>query len=218
MGTARPRARLTPEGIIDAAITLTERDGPLALTLRRLGAELGADHTAVLRHFSGKDELELAMVNRLLEDALAEFHPDAHWRRSLEDLARRFRAAYRSHPGVARLSSARASFRPAEVRAAEIIVGALLAAGCSPRQAADTYRALANGALALAAYDAASATLGGDGSEELARLRDAALAEPAALPALARVADALPGAVSADPFEVTLGLILDGVEAQLLDR
>ncbi|MEB4614653.1 TetR/AcrR family transcriptional regulator [Leucobacter sp. M11] len=214
-GEKRPRPQLSQPVIIAAAIELVERDGPGALTLRRLGVALGADHTAVLRHFSGKDELELAMVNRLLEEALAGFRPSAHWRPTLEDLARRFRAAYRRHPGVARFSSARASFRPAEVEAAEIIVAALLAAGCSAQRAADTYRALANAALALSAYDAAAADQGGDGSEELLRLRDAAGAAPETLPALNRVAEHLPGAVRADPFETVLGLLLDGLAAQL---
>ena len=36
------------------------------MSVRRLGAELGADPTAIYRHFRDKDELVLALLDRLL--------------------------------------------------------------------------------------------------------------------------------------------------------
>ncbi|MFT4231913.1 MAG: TetR family transcriptional regulator [Leucobacter sp.] len=56
-GGRRP-AQLSRAVIVDAAAAVVERDGADALTLRRLGAELGTNHTAVLRHFAGKDGIE----------------------------------------------------------------------------------------------------------------------------------------------------------------
>jgi AcrR family transcriptional regulator len=52
--------------ILDAAQRIASREGVRALTLRRLGEELGVDHTAVYRHFADKDELIDAVVDRLL--------------------------------------------------------------------------------------------------------------------------------------------------------
>ena len=109
----RPASFLTPDLILDTAVAVIERDGPEALTFRRLGTELGADHTAVLRHFRSKDDLLLGLAARLVSDALHDFAPSESWRETLASLARRIRAACLQHPGVAVLVAARTSRRDA---------------------------------------------------------------------------------------------------------
>jgi TetR/AcrR family tetracycline transcriptional repressor len=52
---------LTVDGIVDAACRVVERDGLGGLSMRKLGAELGADPMAVYHHVAGKREL-LALV------------------------------------------------------------------------------------------------------------------------------------------------------------
>ncbi len=67
MGTVREQAaRLDASRIVDAALTIAARDGAPAVTMRRLGAELGVDATAFYRHFRTKDDLLAAMAERLL--------------------------------------------------------------------------------------------------------------------------------------------------------
>lgn len=107
-------------------MAVIERDGPQALTFRRLGTDLGADHTAVLRHFRGKDDLLLGLAARLVSDALHDFAPSESWRETLASLARRIRAACLHHPGVAALVATRTSRREPEFQSADVVIGALL--------------------------------------------------------------------------------------------
>ncbi|MFE0772472.1 TetR/AcrR family transcriptional regulator [Streptomyces sp. NPDC058861] len=212
-----PTTALNQRLILDAALALVERAGPDALTLRRLGAELGTNHTAVLRHFSGKDEILLGLADRLVEEALDGFAPGDDWRRTLETLARRMRAACLAHPHVALLSTTRVSRRAAEFRGANAVVGALRAAGLGERDAARYYRSLVDTALALSSYEAASTALDGRAREgdRMAWRREYLAVSPTLYPHLAAVAPHLAEADDDDQFETTLELLLDAIAARV---
>ena len=62
----KPRSPLNRDVILDAAIELIERDGPGALSMRRLGSRLGVEGMAIYHHFAGRDELLSAIGDRLL--------------------------------------------------------------------------------------------------------------------------------------------------------
>ncbi len=70
--------RLDRERILDAAAEIVGNEGLPALTMRRIGAELGADPTAVYRHFRNKQEMLTELANRLFATE-AELDPDAPW-------------------------------------------------------------------------------------------------------------------------------------------
>lgn len=214
MSPARRTAPLTREAIVDAAAAIVEGEGSEALTLRRLGAELGANHTAVLRHFSGKDEIVRGLAERLMTVALDGFAPAAHWRETLARLARRVRRACRAHPAVAAIASSRVSRSPAEFRGADTVVGALAEAGLQGREAALVYRAVTDLALAMGAAEAALLTLDEAAREgdRAALQREYLLASPAEYPRLAAVAPHLAGIDDDECFETALALVLDGVE------
>lgn len=55
------RAILSRESIVATGMKIVEPEGPGALTLKRLGAALGVDSTALYRHFRNKDELLSAL-------------------------------------------------------------------------------------------------------------------------------------------------------------
>ncbi|GAA1899904.1 TetR/AcrR family transcriptional regulator [Streptantibioticus ferralitis] len=217
-GTARRGRRSSPflnAGLIlDTAMAVIERDGPEALTFRRLGADLGADHTAVLRHFGSKDELLLALAARLVEEALEGFTAGADWRETLASLARRTRAACRAHPGVAVLVAARTSRRAAEFQGADIVIGALFEAGLQGREAASYYRALVDTALALSAYEASVSVLDERAREgdDQAWQREYLAASPQRYPHLASVAHHLADIDAEDQFETAIGLFIDAIE------
>ncbi|WP_116020803.1 TetR/AcrR family transcriptional regulator [Thermomonospora umbrina] len=216
---APPRRRrslgfLTPERIVDTAMAIMERDGADALTFRRLGTELNVDHTAVLRHFGGKDDLLRAITDRLLDESLTGFSPSPDWRDTLADLARRVRRACRTHPHAAALVACRTARRDAEFAGAEIVLGALRQAGLHGREAASCYRALVDVTLAYSAFEATQLTLPDDA---LAGDRRAWSREYVALPAdrypnIASVAPHLADVDAEDQFEVALELFLDAVE------
>lgn len=210
----RSRRFLTQDLILEAAIGLVEREGADALTLRRLGAELGVDHTAVLRHYSDKDDLLLALSNHLLATSLEGFSPSANWRGTLADLARRVRRACLAHPQVATLAARRTSRREAEFRGADIVIGALLEAGLQGRQAASCYRSLVEVALSYSALEASVLALDPDAfeAEQQAWSREYLALPAERYPNIAAVAQHLADANAEDQFEVTLELLLDAIE------
>ncbi|WP_369166378.1 TetR/AcrR family transcriptional regulator [Streptomyces sp. R28] len=210
----RTASFLTPDLILDTAMAVIERDGPQALTFRRLGTDLGADHTAVLRHFRGKDDLLLGLAARLVSDALHDFAPSDSWRETLASLARRIRAACLQHPGVAVLVAARTSRREPEFQGADVVIGALLEAGLQGREAASYYRVLADTALAVSAFEASFNVLdkGAQDGDRLAWRREYLTASPQRYPNLAQVAPYLADIDEEDQFETAIGLLLDAVE------
>src|SRR5882757_8230216 len=62
-----PRNSLNPDRILDAAIGLLDRDGPEAFTMRALAEQLGVATMAVYSYFKGKDEINDAVAQRLLD-------------------------------------------------------------------------------------------------------------------------------------------------------
>ncbi|GAA4608988.1 AcrR family transcriptional regulator [Actinoplanes octamycinicus] len=211
-----PSTSLNQALILDTALAIVEEHGPDALTLRRLGTELGANHTAVLRHFSSKDEILLGLAERLIERAMDGFVPDAHWRPTLEALARRIRSVCLAHPALAALTATRVSRRAAAFQGADTVIRALRVAGFDDRDAARYYRALVDAALAVSSYEAATAALENTSREgdRLAWGREYLAASPTRYPDLAAVAPYLAQADDDDQFETILGLILDAVEAR----
>ncbi|MFI9624531.1 TetR/AcrR family transcriptional regulator [Streptomyces sp. NPDC052042] len=209
-----PRAALTQDRILDAAASLIEREGPDALTLRRLGADLGSNHTAVLRHFSSKDDILLGLTERLIAEAIDGFEASEDWRDTLAALARRMRRVCLAHPRIAVLVTSRVSRREAEFQGADIVIGALGQAGFDHRDAARYYRALVETSLAMGAFEASFAALDPEAraGDRRAWRREYLLASPARHPHLAAAAPYLAEADEDDHFETTLALLLDAVE------
>ncbi|MEU6459766.1 TetR/AcrR family transcriptional regulator [Streptomyces sp. NPDC047065] len=145
--------------ILDAAFALVERGGSEALTLRRLGADLGANHTAVPRHFASKDETPRGLADRLIARAMEDFVPAGGWRETLETLARRMRTVCVAHPRVAVPVATRIARRGAEFHGADVVIGALRTAGFNDSDAARYYCSVVDTIPALAAYEACDANL-----------------------------------------------------------
>lgn len=59
---------LTRDRVIDAAISLAERDGLAELSMRRLASELGAGTMSLYNHVADKEDLFDGMVERVLAD------------------------------------------------------------------------------------------------------------------------------------------------------
>lgn len=61
----RGRPGLTPEAIVAAGLALIERDGPDALTMRAVAAELNTAATSLYRHIADRDALLLALLEQV---------------------------------------------------------------------------------------------------------------------------------------------------------
>lgn len=99
MSAEKPVAtRLSREVIVDAYLRLVEAEESDTVSLRRLGAELGADPTAVYRHFRDKNEILTAAADRLLAEVTEGLEPVGGWRDQLRDVLLALRRVYLAHP------------------------------------------------------------------------------------------------------------------------
>jgi AcrR family transcriptional regulator len=147
---AKPRLQkgaLTRELIVAESLAILDRDGTAKFTLPRLGRALGADQTAVYRHFGSKDDLVVAIAERLFEEAFAGFDVSDDWIVTLRQVALRVRATFLRHPSAAALTSARVTNQPAEMAAADAVIGAFLVAGFTQAEAALYYRVVVDFAM-----------------------------------------------------------------------
>ena len=211
-----PRGSLTRELLVRESLRLLDNDGVAGFSLPKLGRALGADPTAIYRHFASKDELVLAIGDALIEEGFRGLEPSDCWVRTLSETARRARRTALAHPAAASITFYRTTMGPAEMRAVDTIIGALHQAGFTGKEAAVTYRAFGDFALFWS---------GGEGSllaldeKEQQKDKDAwtrayLVADRAVYPAIWRVREELPVVLDEEIFETVLSLVLDGIVAR----
>jgi AcrR family transcriptional regulator len=127
--------RLDRERILDAAAQIVGSEGLPSLTMRRIGAELGADPTAVYRHFRNKQEMLTQLANRLFATE-PECDPDAPWQDRLRAFVWHAMRRYRNHLDLGLLLAGQDDDLPSLVRVRERSLGLLTEAGLSLEQAA----------------------------------------------------------------------------------
>ena len=95
--------KLSTETILEVALAVLEREGPDALSMRAVAAELQVAPNALYRYFAGKSELCSALAEaggRMLLDALREASEDQSPLLALRSLARAYLNFARSHPAL----------------------------------------------------------------------------------------------------------------------
>jgi AcrR family transcriptional regulator len=95
--TARSKARrpLNRERVLRAAVAIADRDGIAALSMRRLGRELGVEAMSLYNHVAGKEDLEHGIVELVLQEI--EGPPSGmHWKDAIR------RTAVSSHDAFVR--------------------------------------------------------------------------------------------------------------------
>ena len=209
------RGSLTPEMIVSASLRLLDAEGSAGFSLPKLGKALGADPTAVYRHFASKDDLVLAIADRLIEEALDGMVVQPCWLDTIREVARRLRATYCAHPGAAALSASRTTQRPAEMRAVDMLIGAVLEAGFEGVEAATTYRALGDFALSWAGGEAAFLALDPtqQRGDRAAWTRAYLAVNRAEHPHIWQVRDGLADVTDDGIFETILTLVVEGLHA-----
>jgi AcrR family transcriptional regulator len=144
---ARPKGargvRLDRDTILVVAETILEQEGLDALTMRRVGAELGADPTALYRHFRNKEELVLELADRAF-GRVPRVDTKLHWRDGLRQLAKHIRTIYEVHPDFAAVLVRQPDETPNLERLSEETLRLLAAAGLPPEEAAHVYAVLVN--------------------------------------------------------------------------
>ncbi|MGW3961491.1 TetR/AcrR family transcriptional regulator C-terminal domain-containing protein [Amycolatopsis sp. NPDC005003] len=155
-----PRGTLSQELIVEAAFRVADSAGMDKLTFQALGRELSAHPTAIYRHFRNKDELLLALLDALHEEALANTPPPTDdWAHDLMQIAIHTHDAFLRHPRVGALSAARTARRENEFRTVERKLDCLRRAGLNDTDAVRYHRVFADVVLSYSAMDASMASL-----------------------------------------------------------
>lgn len=138
------RQPLTRERVLDAAIDLADREGVDALSMRRLGAELGVQAMSLYNHVANKRDLLDAVAGRLL--ARMEIPPanEASWEDGLRQVCRSYRRLAHDHPGLFLLVLARPLASPEVLPPLEATLTFLRKAGLDAQRALDVFQACAS--------------------------------------------------------------------------
>lgn len=145
-GQGRGGARLSRERVLTAALQLVDAEGLDALTMRRLGQQLGRDPMALYRYAHNRAAL-LDGVAELVLGQLMIPTSDPGWRAQLRSTAHDFRRLALTHPHVVPLLVTRPlatplALRPlGTLRPLERLLSLLTTAGFTPVRALHIYRA-----------------------------------------------------------------------------
>jgi AcrR family transcriptional regulator len=208
----RGRPARSFEQIVAAAADLVDDVGVSAFSMRALAARLNTSTATLYRHFAGRDELMVYVVDRLLGEVRASSRPRA--RRTWQDAARErlvaLHDALGEHPNVLPLLAADVPIGPNGLAIREDTITMLIAFGFSVGLAARAYTTLAHYVIGFAAQQHAP---GAPGPRQAAELRDYYRGLDAErFPSTVSAADALTTVPLQTEFLEGLQFILDGIE------
>lgn len=146
--------RLSRDLIVEAYLRLVEAEGSDDITLRRLGAELGVDPTAIYRHFKDKDELLAVASDRVLGEVDAGRVGPGSWRDELRDLLLRVRQVYVAHPQAMQALQLAPASMPNAARLSNRVIALLRESGLEDDEAAIAYDGLETMTLGMSLFDA----------------------------------------------------------------
>jgi AcrR family transcriptional regulator len=133
-----PRARLSKERVLQAAVTLAARDGIESLTMRKLADELGAGAMSLYHYVPNKDRLLDGMVDIVFgEIELPSTRDD--WKAAMRKRALSTREALGRHPWAIGLMEGRTNHGPANLSLHNAVLGCLRAAGFSIEMTVHAY-------------------------------------------------------------------------------
>lgn len=106
------RTPLTRDAIVEAALRVLDAEGLDALSMRRVGDELGAGAASIYWHVRNKDELLQLVFDRVMKEAELPPPDPARWPEQLAAFAIQMRAVFGRHRDAARISLGRAPAAP----------------------------------------------------------------------------------------------------------
>lgn len=153
-----PRPVLSLQGIVGAAIRVTEKEGLAALTMSRIAAELRSAPMSLYRHVGSKDELLTLMVDAGV--GVPPPGPDAAqgWRAGLLEWTSAAFDGYRQRPWIIRIPITGPPITPNQIRWLEWALQSLRDTGLTAQEKLSTV-------LLLSAYARTQATISADIAE-----------------------------------------------------
>ena len=129
-GAQDTRPRLTRERVLQAAVALADEAGIQALSMRKLGEQVGVEAMSLYKHVANKDDLLDGMVDSVFgEIELAPDEPD--WRIAMGDRATSVRSVLKRHAWAVPLMQSRTNPGPSTLSHLDALIGLLRAAGFS---------------------------------------------------------------------------------------
>ncbi|MER6505487.1 TetR/AcrR family transcriptional regulator C-terminal domain-containing protein [Nonomuraea sp. NPDC001636] len=135
--TRGQNAGLTRQAILRAALALADREGLKALSMRRIGQELGVEAMSLYQHVDSKDALLDGLVEQVVTQAAPLLAEAASWQEALREYAHALLRALLAHPNVVPLVVSRPAITPGNLRLMEEGLRVLRAAGLPPERALD---------------------------------------------------------------------------------
>jgi AcrR family transcriptional regulator len=207
------RTRLSREVIIQAGLELGARADTASISVRNIGALLGADPTAVYRYFPSKQALMEALLDEVLSRVLARVDFSADWRSRLLDLATGTLIEFVAFPSIAIEATVLTTNGPAETDTIECILSAFAEAGLAGDPLVQHYAFYASYVLSGAAGIARGRS---DHPDPLAHaspwLEGPLLVDPTRQPHLAAVASELQALQDQDIFRFGVEAIISSAE------
>ncbi len=154
--TRRP---LTRSRIAQAALSVVDRDGLDALSMRRLGAVLGVEGMAIYRHFPNKAAVLAGVVEALLAELVIPPPSNVPWQAVFRELARAYRALLLRHPHAIPLLAALPLTDPAAARAAGAVMALLREAGFDAQSSLKTLATITSYVIGVAQWEVGTAPL-----------------------------------------------------------
>ena len=136
------RAPLTRERVLRAAIDLADREGVEAISMRRLGAELGVEAMSLYNHVPNKAAILDGVVETVINDI--ELPGDiTDWKACIREMAVSYRKAATAHPNIVALVATRPFNTVASLRPVEVGFEIFKEAGFGPEESLHAFRTLA---------------------------------------------------------------------------
>jgi len=169
-----PRQRLTRERVLKAALEFVDANGLAALSMHKLGAELGVQGMSLYGHVASKDALLDGIVEAMTWEAQMPGADGSDWRDALRRLAAEIRGIILRHPAAAPLLVSRKVMPTRRLEQTDAYVRLLMRAGFTEDKAMDVLRTVvmyAHGYALAEACFTACAECGPWPDDELSQMR-----------------------------------------------
>ncbi len=208
MSEAEVRRPLSRRRVLEAAVGLADREGLEALSMRRLGRELGVEAMSLYNHVPNKEALLDGMVEVLLAEMEVSVDGKEGWEERVREVFRSFRRLAHAHPDVFVLFAVRPPTTSKVVWLLPAFLDALRGAGWEMRTSLRAFRALSSYTIGYALVEVRGSV------PEPARDRTGILGA-AEEERIFEMVPILNGADRDAEFEFGLDLIFTGLRAEL---
>jgi TetR/AcrR family tetracycline transcriptional repressor len=204
--------------VIATALELIDEVGPDDFSMRLLAKRLGSSTATLYRHFNGKDEILVHVLDHVFGEIpryLAGISPGSTWQAKLTGSAEAMFRTLTQHPRVVALLDDQIPLGPNALAGRETALGILLASGFPPEAAARAYTVVGHYIIGFASQLGAHGASGQSRKQEIREFYRSL--DPARFSATLASAPYLPSSLI-EEFRFGLQLIVTGLEQHLAEH